>query len=269
MCDFHTLAVFKLGEITIFTKPLIYILYFCLLSILLNSAFSTPAQAKRNIELTAGLPKPPFVITSSGENRGIQLDLINAAFAVEKQEVHFINVPLSRSFSSIDKWHSDGTITLPTTHKRAGVYLSLPYVHYQNVLITLTEENLTINELKDLTGKKVVAFQMAKKFLGKEYISAVNGALDYREMADQMKQIDMLFFKRADVLVVEVNIFNYFLLQHKGDKYNKNYTVHKLFTPVDYVAGFKYKEDRDQFNRGLAVIKANGTYQKILDKYHH
>ncbi|GAA0821340.1 transporter substrate-binding domain-containing protein [Colwellia sp. D2M02] len=217
--------------------------------------------------MSAGLSKPPFVIANDNENSGIQLDVIRAAFATEQQGVNFIHVPLARSFSSINKWHFDGTITLPTTHQREDVYLSDPYIGYQNVVITLAEDNIEINDVSDLANKRIVAFQMAKNFLGPDYVSAVNKAQDYRELADQMKQIDMLFFKRTDALVLDISIFKYFLLQHHGDKYKKSYIVHQIFKPVKYGAGFKNKADRDKFNQGLKVIKANGTYQKILDKY--
>jgi ABC-type amino acid transport substrate-binding protein len=49
--------------------------------------------------------------------------------------------------------------------------------------------------------------------------------------------------------------------------HKKPYKVHQLFRPRTYAAGFKSKAVRDQFNRGLAVIKANGKYQAVLDKY--
>jgi polar amino acid transport system substrate-binding protein len=217
--------------------------------------------------LTAGLSKPPFVIEHDKKNSGIQLELMKAVFAIENKEVKFLYLPLSRSFASIDKWHSDGTITLPVDHKREGVYLSEPYIRYQNVLITLAEDNLVLNDFNDLSDKKIIAFQTAQNFLGPEYNKALQNAKDYREMADQSKQIEMLFVKRTEVLVIDITIFKYFLSQHRDEKYSKPYTVHSFFKPADYSAGFKDKATRDQFNRGLNKIKANGTYQKILNKY--
>jgi polar amino acid transport system substrate-binding protein len=224
-------------------------------------------QSGKSVELTAGLSKAPFVIYENGDNKGIQLELIKAIFSAEQQEVTFIHLPLARSFSSIEKWHSDGTITLPENYQREGVYLTEPYIRYQNVAVTLAEDNLNINELKDLAEKKVIAFQTAKHFLGDDFSQAVNAAEDYREMADQEKQIEMLFVKRAQVLILDISIFKYFLLRHQGKKYEKPYQVHTLFKPSKYSAGFKNKARRDQFNRGLSIIKENGTYQKIIDKY--
>jgi len=219
------------------------------------------------IELTAGLSKPPFVIENNKHYSGIQLDLITEIFAVENQPVSFIHLPLARSFSTVNKWHSDGTITLPTTHKQKNVFISDAYISYQNVAITLIEDNLTIDELDDLSGKNIIAFQTARKFLGSDYIQAIKNAEYYQEMADQIKQIELLYIKRTQVLILDINILKHFLSNHRELKYNKPYKVHRLFSTRVYAAGFKSKAVRDQFNRGLSVIKANGKYQKILDKY--
>lgn len=219
------------------------------------------------LELTAGYSKPPFVIENNEQYSGIQLDLITEIFAVENQAVNFIHIPLARSFSSVDKWHSDGTITLPRSHKKNRVFISEPYISYQNVVVTLAEDNIKIDTLDDLSGKYIIAFQSARKFLEEDYSKAILHAQDYQEMADQLKQIELLFINRTQVLVLDINILKHFLFTHRDDKYNKPYVIHQLFRPRKYAAGFKSEAVRDQFNRGLAVIKANGKYQEVLDKY--
>ena len=239
---------------------LIVFLTYCVSYVIMGKGAET-------LQLTAGYSKPPFVIENNEQYSGIQLDLISEIFAVENQAVNFIHVPLARSFSSVDKWHSDGTITLPITHERKNVFLSEPYISYQNVVVTLTEDKIKIDELNDFSGKYITAFQTARKFLGEHYTKAIKHAQDYQEMADQMKQIELLFMKRTQVLVLDINILKHFLFTNRDDKYNKPYTIHQLFMPRVYAAGFKSQTVRDQFNRGLAVIKANGTYQKVIDKY--
>ncbi len=228
------------------------------------SAFS---QATNVIELTAGLSKPPFVIENNLKKPGIQLDLIKAIFAEEKQIVRFVHVSLARSFANTDKWHSDGVITLPNGYSHDNVFVSMPYISYQNVVVTLKEDNLSIDLLTDLQGKKVIAFQTAQKFLGVEFANAVEEAAEYREISDQMRQIRMLFAKRTQALVLDISIFKYFLHNNPDSSYAKPYKVHWLFAPRIYSAGFKSKLHRDKFNSGLNKIKANGKYQQILDKY--
>ena len=230
-------------------------------------SFSDLGNHTEIIELTAGLSKPPFVIENNEHYSGIQLDLISEIFAIENKQVDFIHMPAARSFSSVNTWRTDGTITLPSTHQQKGVFISEPYISYQNVAITLRQDNLIIDELDDLSEKYIIAFQTARKFLGASYIKAIESAAGYQEMADQMKQIELLFIKRTQVLVLDINILKHFLHNNREPKYNKAYKIHRLFLPRVYAAGFKSKAVRDQFNRGLAVIKANGKYQQILDKY--
>jgi len=230
-------------------------------------SFTAFGDHAEGIEMTAGLSKPPFVVENNKHYSGIQLDLINEIFAVENQKVSFIHLPLSRSFSTVNKWHSDGTITLPSTHQQKNVFLSEPYISYQNVAVTLVEDNIKIDKIDDLVGKRIVAFQTAQKFLGDKYIQAIESAAHYQEVADQLKQIELLYIKRTQVLILDINILKHFLFSHRDQKYSKPYKVHQIFKPRIYAAGFKSKAIRDQFNRGLAVIKANGKYQQILDKY--
>ncbi len=239
----------------------------CIRLLLLCLFISAFSHADNFIELTAGLSKPPFVIENDMQNLGIQLDLIKAIFAEENQAVRFLHVPLARSFTSVDKWHSDGTITLPSDYRHESVFISEFYISYRNVIVTLKEDDLSINTLADLKGKKIIAFQTAKKFLGAEFVNAIKAAEDYREVADQMRQIKMLFAKRTQALVLDISIFKYFLHNHSDSRYARPYKVHWLFAPRTYSAGFKSKLHCEQFNRGLKEIKANGKYQQILDKY--
>jgi len=240
-------------------KYLILVVFFILQT---SSALSSEV-----IELTAGLSKPPFVIANNADKSGIQLDLIKAIFAEENRTVHFSHMSLARSFSNVERWHSDGVITLPTEHQSDNVFISEPYIKYQNVVVTLQEDELSIDNLSDLKGKKIIAFQMASKFLGADYVDVIEQTSEYREISDQMRQIKMLFAKRTEALVLDISIFKYFLHNHKGKQYRKPYKVHWLFAPRVYSAGFKNKADCEAFNRGLAKIKANGKYQQILDKY--
>ena len=176
-------------------------------------------------------------------------------------------MPLARSFASVEKWHSDGIITLPSDYESENVYVSAPYVSYQNVVVTLKEDNLSINTLADLQGKSIITFQTARKFLGADYAVAVKNASEYLEIADQMRQIKVLFAKRTQVLVLDISIFKHFLHNNRGNEYGRPYVVHQLFAPRVYAAAFKSKLIRDQFNQGLKKVKANGKYQQILDNY--
>jgi len=49
--------------------------------------------------------------------------------------------------------------------------------------------------------------------------------------------------------------------------YSEEVFVHQLFEKADYVAGFTQEQHQKDFDKGIAEIKANGNYQKIIDSY--
>jgi polar amino acid transport system substrate-binding protein len=113
----------------------------------------------------------------------------------------------------------------------------------------------------------MVAFQNARKYLGEEFLKSINASMGYREVADQMKQIDMLFLRRTEVIILDINIFKYFMKTHSSGRYNQPFNVHYIFNERPYSAAFKVEKNRDLFDEGIKLIKQQGTYQSIMDKY--
>jgi len=156
---------------------------------------------------------------------------------------------------------------LPPDYKYPGLYTSKPYITFENVAVTLTDKNITLNNPFDLQGYSVVAFQNAKKFIGGDYQTAVPNMINYREFHEQKKQVYMLFGGRTDVIVLDINILKYALKSSDDPILNKPYKMHNIFEKRHYAAGFKSKEIQEAFDRGIKLIKEDGTYQRILDKY--
>ena len=221
----------------------------------------------KSIELLTGLAKPPFIIGDQGQ--GMQLDIIRAAFAHADIKVKFLHLPLARNIKGFQQWNADGVITLPSQLHPEGMFISAPYIVYQNVAVSLADSNFVIENLTDLAGKKIAAFQNAKKFLGPVYAQATNADIStYSEFADQSKQISSLFSRQTEVIVLDESIFKYFIHEHKQQKmYQKPFNIHYIFNQRNYSAGFDTKENRDAFDLGIQKIKASGQYQQILDSY--
>ncbi len=217
------------------------------------------------VELITGLSKPPFIIQE--QNSGLQLDIIKAAFLTQRITPQFIHMPLGRNISGFQRWNVDGIITVPHNFKSEGAYISQPYITYQNVAVSLASLGLSLKVIEDLTGKNIVAFQNAKKYLGNRYGDAIAYSLNYREVALQLEQIEMMYTGKTEVIILDINIFKYFLHNHRSGKYLQPVDVHYIFKERFYSAGFKSQEIRDKFDLGITEIKENGTYQRILDNY--
>jgi len=231
-----------------------------------NSVQSDIESSESNkIAMMAGLSKPPFIIEADGT--GIELDLFHAAFAFSNKEVSFIHVPLGRTLTGFQRLNADGIITVLSDYKHPSLFVSRPYITYQNVAISLVDNQLLIDDIKSLAGKSMIAFQNAKKFLGEDFSKVISYSMNYREVADQMKQIDMLFLRRTEVIILDINIFKYFISNHTSGRYAQPFNVHYIFNERPYAAAFKTEKNRDLFDKGIKAIKEQGTYQLIMDKY--
>lgn len=221
--------------------------------------------SKSNIELITGLAKPPFILEEKG--KGLQLDIIREALSMDNVEVNFVHMPLGRNLTGFRRINADGIITLPHDYEHPSLFMSKPYITYQNVAISLVENHFDIESISDISDKSIIAFQNAKKFLGDEYELAVDHSMDYREVPDQIKQIELLFLRRAEVIVLDINIFKYFIKNNKDGIFNKPFSVHYIFNERPYSIGFKSESIRDIFDTGVQAMKENGSYQLVLDNY--
>lgn len=237
-----------------------------LLIVELSAEQITEQEATKNtIQLVTGLAKPPFILED--QNRGLQLDLIREAFASENMKVNYNPMPFGRNITGYRQMNADGIITLPPNYDHPALYLSKPYISYENVAISLSEDYFNIEKISDLSDKSIIAFQNAKKFLGDSYEEAVAYSMDYREVPNQMKQIELLFLRRTEVIVLDINIFKYFVKTHKSPLFNKPFTVHYIFNERPYSVGFKTEKLKNMFDNAIDTMKENGSYQLVLDNY--
>lgn len=228
------------------------------------------AKQDNTVEMLAGLSKPPFIIAC--EDKGMQLDIIEAALAKSDKTVRFTYLPLSRHLDVFHSREFDGITTLGENEKEWGLCLSKPYIIYQNVVVTLTNSAFEINQFSDLSKLKVAAFQNATRFLSEKFKVTFEHSANYIEVADQSSQVELLFAGKVDALVMDVNIFKFILANKRNENssnemYKKEFETYFFFEPKAYKAGFKSKQLCQQFDQGINAIIADGSYQKIIDSY--
>ncbi|MFP4547560.1 MAG: substrate-binding periplasmic protein [Fidelibacterota bacterium] len=212
---------------------------------------------------------PPYVIKE--ENKGIELEILQTAFACSDHEVVPVYLPLARTFSNLADGQIDGAINIKEGIVK-DVFYTPVVIRFNNCAISLKKKNypdtISIDFLKD---KHVLAFQQAHTLLGDEFRKMAENNEHYYEYAHQANQVYRLFLERdTDLIVLERRIFDYLRKKARdeiGDKANKPVTYHYIFPPTEYRFAFRQKKIWDDFNKGLETIIKNGTYQKILQKY--
>lgn len=215
--------------------------------------------------MSVGWSKPPYVIQE--EETGFEIDLVKAVFDQLGYQLKFVYVPFARSPYLLNQGEIDLAMTINPRMDINQLQLSTPYISYHNVAISLKKRNLVINNVIDLAHYTVIAFQNAKVILGAEYTQAVKKSPFYQELPDQAHQVEMLLKGRADVVVMDVNIFNYLSRDYTHENQMNNVNVHKLFPASQYHLGVKDLALKQLFNQQLNEYKRSAAYQQLLLKY--
>ena len=179
------------------------------------------------------------------------------------------------AYQLFDRGELDGVINARNGAAKGG-YLSDPVVTFQNIAVSLKEKNypeqIALDFLKD---KTVVAFQRATVFIGPEFKAMADSNPLYREVAKQSLQINLLFVRDADFIVMDRSIFGYYWYQaledpalaSYRDKFRRQVRLHEIFDKSEYPFIFRLKTVRDDFNRGLKDIRDSGEYERIFNRY--
>ncbi len=227
-------------------------------------AFAWQGFAKE-VNIAFGLSKPPYVIQET--QSGLEYDIINEALKAAGHTMKPLFAPQNRGEIILRSKEVDGAAT-KRKNSMPGFYDSDVYIDYYNFAASLKTKPLHIQKIADLSKYSVLAFQTAKTLLGPEFKAMAEKNPHYSEVADQQLQIAQLLRKRVDVIVGDILIFKYFQRKIKEDEgLNEEIALYDIFPTNSYVVMFHDPELRDSFNKGLAKIRANKTYTKLIDKY--
>jgi polar amino acid transport system substrate-binding protein len=226
--------------------------------------FSSASYA-RELLIATSSSIPPYVITD--QHRGIVVEILREAFQPAGHTVEFIYAPNRRVEHMIEERQVDGVYNL-AEGAIARVHYSDPIIDYHNVAITLTSFPRPITTPEDLNGLRVLVFQNAPKFLGQEFAELIERNPLFQEVSNQRSQVQMLFRGRADVIIMEKRIFEYFHreLASSGD-IGGDFRIHYLLPPAPRYAAFIDPALRDEFNQGLRQLQEQGRVEDIIARY--
>ncbi|WP_462271289.1 substrate-binding periplasmic protein [Desulfobacter sp.] len=224
--------------------------------------FSVSALQAKELTLVAGLSLPPYIIQET--NSGMEHDIIKEALIQKGHSLKLKYIPFVRI--AVDYAKYDGAVTINEASGVKGNYSDV-VITYQNYAISLKSKGLAINSVNDLGKIKVVAFQNATKYLGDAYRDAVSSSPYYKEQGKQALQVKMLYSGRTDAIISDHNIFKYFRKKVIGMDTSADLVYHEIFQGTDYKVLFNDAGIRDEFNQGLAEIKASGRYNEIIQSY--
>ena len=207
----------------------------------------------------------PFEFRQNGELTGIDMDILHAIAEDEGFQVEVRSLGFSAALAALSANQVDGVIAgMSITDERKQIYdFSEPYFE-SGVQMAVAKDDEAIKGYEDLKGKTVVAKTGSE---GETYAKSI--AEQYGFTVKSLDQSATMYesVKAGSAVAVfdDYPVLAYGIAQGNG-----------LKTVTDKVPGGSYgfavnKGENTAllaaFNDGLVELKANGEYQKILDKY--
>lgn len=217
------------------------------------------------IRLSVGVALPPYVIAD--QNKGIELDIVREALALKGHKIVPVYMPFKRVTSSFNSGATDGALTVNESSFIKNAVYSDSHIVYQNVAIALAANGFDIKSVSDLGRYSIVAFQYATRFLGKDFEVMALQNPKYLEKARQHMQISLLFSKRVDVVVMDINIYKFYKKLETRVNTDLPVEIFEVFEPTVYKVAFREKAIQADFNEGLKELRVTGRYQEIIRSY--
>jgi len=229
----------------------------------------------RDVRIGIGFSIAPYVIRE--QNNGMEVDTIRMALEAAGHRAIFVYLPNLRLPIAFAEDAVDGVATNVAydlaKDSKCTAYGSDNTVTMQNYAISLERRELVIPSIEALSAHKVMAFNNAAKYLGPVYAAMVRNNNFYSEHADQSLQVRMLFTGRVDVIVSGKRIFQYWRRKLRASSMLESVNLSQpvryspIFQPSPRHVAFKDSDLRDDFNRGLSIIKQSGAFDAITEKY--
>ncbi len=228
---------------------------------------SSRVVSAEELELAIGLTLPPYIFPDT--KTGLELDIVRESLGLVGYSIKPVPVPFARVTRHLTSGKVDGALTVSESAGLEDVFFSESHITYHNVAVSLAGNRYRIEKIDDLVQRSVLAFQNATKYLGSEYASATKRSKAYHETHDQKKQVLLLYKKRTQVIIIDINIFKYYRQQLEDEVNLEEVTIHEIFSPSPYKVGFRAAGVRDAFNKGLAELRKTGRYDEIIRSYIH
>ncbi|MDO4641817.1 MAG: basic amino acid ABC transporter substrate-binding protein [Neisseria sp.] len=210
----------------------------------------------------------PLEYLENNQVVGFSHDILKAAGEKEGVHFEFVNTPFEGIFANVDKGDSDvalASITI-TDERKKQVDFTDPYFEATQMIVT-AEKGSDIKSFKDLKNRSAsvqtgtTADLILQDLQGKDSANIKR----FETMPLAFKELEA---GGVDATVGDNAVVQNFVSNNPGKNYHM--FIDPKFPKEQY--GFALKKGRDdglreKINKGLAAIKADGTYAQIESKW--
>lgn len=241
-----------------------------------------PASAPDAASAAAAPPPPPpakvYVVgtdaayapfesqNEKGEIVGFDIDVVTAVAQKAGIEVKFINTPWEGIFNTLTQGDRDLVVSAVTItdERKQTMDFSTPYFDaYQLIAV---KANSKVTKFADLKKLKV---GVQNGTTGDEVVTKLQGKTSTNVKRFESTPIALKELEAGGVeaVVADNGVIVNYVANNAGSQFK--IVSDKGFTPEQYGIAFKKgnTELQEKFNKGLADIKADGTYATIYKKY--
>jgi polar amino acid transport system substrate-binding protein len=213
-------------------------------------------------------PWPPFVMKGEVNNQGISIDILTAALATQGHQVKFKIMTWSRAIHEVKEGHID---LLPGTWftKERSDYLTFSESYLKNSVkfIKKAGDSFEYDGIASLDGKKVGILRGYG--YGDDFLKASN--FSRPEANDLIGNLKKLIGGRIDLTLEDELVAKSSITEKGLNIADFSFSSNALSANPLHVSAGKANPNADEyieaFNKGLLVIKSNGTFSKILNRY--
>lgn len=234
-----------------------------LLALLIGTGFTQ----QRNLT-AASDPWPPFVDPAS-PTEGLAIEVIRAAYATQGYTITVLYMPWARAVAGVAAGIYD---LLPTTWKTAermtSLVFSQPFIYNRIRFIKMKDDSFEFDGISSLDGRVIGVIR------GYGYDDAFLNADNYIrvEAADFLTLVNLLLIHRIDLAVEDELVARFIIETNHASALDYLHFAEQALSinPLHLAIGKNnpnHQELLAAFERGMAVIRQNGDFARILEAY--
>lgn len=230
-------------------------------------------EGQEIVKILEGNSIPPYADPKT--NTGASVEIITRSLILGSnhsiKKVEFDFVPLNRISIDIDIRDDIIGSARNFSENAKKENFTLHYIRYEDCVITKKDSHKYKN-IEDLSTGNISAFQGASKTNGKKFETALEKNKNYHEMNNQQTQFLLLFKRKIDAIIADINIIKKMIELYNTENPNSTLKKEDIKCAIDinsppYSAYFKDVKYVKIFNKGLKQLLKNKEYDSILKKY--
>lgn len=232
------------------------------------SASAAPAATDKTYIVATDASYAPFEYMEGNQVVGFSHDILKAAGEKEGIKLNFVNTPFEGIFANVEKGDSDialASITI-TDERKQRVDFSDPYFEATQMIVT-AEKGSDVKSFKELKSRSVSVQNGTTADLILQDLQGKNSGT-IKRFETMPLAFRELISGGEDATVGDNGVVQNFVANNPNVKLNT--LVDPEFPKEQY--GFAFRKNRsddlrEKINKGLATIKADGTYAQIEAKW--